>query len=513
MTDFNLGIDPTQLPPIDSVDPVHREQIEGKIRDLTAHARTDEEVVSILEGLLRETAQGMVWDEEGNETRVVGAGDSGYWSPEQIEAETEDAPTGADWTRRGILALLVFALAFLGWYVWARMSPPVEEEVVTEVTPTAVSLEANILSLADELGGRLTMGQPSTIELLPPMSPPGTSGTVLGVINAPIKGRSMEVSPSMNERNDLTQWLFGSVINYVFGVSPTVMDQTALGTTVLIRTDTGRTMSFVCSEQREVAVQQVESVFLQNSPGLTLFPLPSMNNTMKVLWCPYDPMQELANNGGTSTAVSFGEPLIAEPVTMRVNEVEFGARTDGNYGLQLRGSLEADPAVGYGVVIMSIDSPAGRFSPDGDTYTATGALVPWMANFSLPPSALGVPLTLEIRSPTGTSARMELGSFPNPLNSVTVRLELPRWDENTKEVFFDVILTNEGTATARITADMLKASQAERPLPLYLDPIMPMTLPPGRQERFTVRTTPSTSDAVRIQVINTVWDILGVPAQ
>jgi hypothetical protein len=512
-------IDTSRLPAVSSIDPVHREQIEGIIQRETQSASTDAEALAIVERLIDEAQRGMTWDEDGNRTTVHVQDETAFWDESQIEAAATQSGAGdGPGKQQQMLAVgaIVALLLLVAYLLLGRGSAEAGERIepvdgdgqdgLVEVGANSQMMETDLLALSDDLGVRTQIGQPATVELLNPAN--GASVT-LSVINTPVSGRTIPITSEIVEGQMVAQWVAGTVVNYVMGIPVAVMAQMDVGSLILIRTDTAQTYTFTCTERQTRAGQEAE-VFFQDRPGVTLFPLPAPANPVSLLWCPYDPSrEEILVSGGLTQ--SIGEPGEVGEVRLTVTGVRLNQTLDGQLALDVTGRIQATS--GFGMVVMGLTTENGRYSPRGDQFQAGETEGEWLAEFLLPPALVGSQLMLDVRSPTGGSLMIDLGRLPNPVGSLNVTLGPPIWDEPVREVELPVYITNHGESAALLRAADFVANQGGVDVPIRVtDPILMPTLAHGqRQTMVTLRLSPTGSGPVSLQILTTVWELSGFP--
>lgn len=516
-------IDVSRLPPVERIDPVHREQIQRIIREQTQGAATDAEALRVVERLIEEAGQGQTWDEEGNRTTIHVQSESDFWSESQIEAAAASQPNNSSQpdTKQQFIAIgfVVVALFLVTWlFIRSRRpAPEITPVVVVEanageefgngsIDESSVT-EINLLGLSDNLGVRTRIGQPATIELLD--SRTGSSVT-LSVINTPINDRTMPIVPEIAEGQLVAEWVAGTIVNYVVGIPVAVMEQSAVGNTVLVRTDTGATYSFTCTEQLQKQGQESE-VFFQDKPGITLFPLPSPRSPVPILWCPYDPTrEEIMLSGGITH--SRGDQVEIGNIRFSVTDMVINHTLDGQLSLELTGNIQA--STGFGTVVMGLNTDNGRYSPRGDQFQATETEQRWLAQFLLPANLVDNQLYLDVRSPTGGSLVFDLGRLTDPVANLQVSLGSIIWDKASQEIEVNIYFTNNGVSSVRLTNTDFSATQGGvNVLTRIIEPTtMPVLAGGNRQTMITIRLLPAVGQGpVNLQILSTVWEINGNP--
>ncbi|MCP4424864.1 MAG: hypothetical protein GY803_10255 [Chloroflexi bacterium] len=481
----------------------------------TRGAATDNDILSILGALITDTRAGMVWDETGGQQHIV-VDQAAYWDQEQITAEAGLDGLSTNEPGKGMqiasglffVAILLFAIYYFafGRNATPASETPVDDTVMAVSDGEDVVVETDLLALGDELGGYIKIGQPATLEIL---LPDGRAGQTLSVVNAPIEDRQMPILDAMRDNELVTEWVAGTTVNQVYGIPPTWMNQAGVNSRILVRTDTGAVYSFVCVQELSATGQQTE-LFAQDRPGVTLFPLPAPTATIPILWCPYDPEGESAAiAGGLSSSV--GQHVEAGNVRLIVDEWFINHSSNGQLNLDVYGRIQS--TTDYGSVVISLNTPGGKYSPQGEQYQAAPQEAPWLAQFALPPIVENVPLQLEMRSPLGGVALVDLGRILNLQEFVEVDVSDVAWDVSAQEIEVTVILANTHTnSSVLITNDNFLAHQGGDDSPIRVtEPNMPYLLAAGERAAFTVILSPRTSNNVTLSILDTLWEIRGVP--
>lgn len=505
------------LPLLSDIDSSHIEQIEAILAERTAHAPTDSEALQIAQNLLSQVRGGLTFDEEGNEVRLLGEED---WSDQQIEAQAQVTAGGDDREKKKREAIIYgvgfILVAVIGlWFLLGGGDEGSDETAQTEPDPAVgVAVEPGVaerldtLALGDTLGGRIKLGQPRTLEVLPAGN---DQSYTMAVVIAPVDDDGvLPIADEMRDGDLVAEWVFGTVVNYSFGLPEAVINNLQPGTRAVIRTTTGATYQFVCSEKTQNAPQETE-MFSQTRPGLTLFPLPSTTSPVPVLWCPYDPtmesVTELANSGG------IGQEMSIDNVNITVESLTVNEMIDGQISVVAKGQIQA--VEGNGTVIINLDSPIGRYSPLGDQYMAVEAKHEWIAEFILPGTYWDLQTTLDIRSPTGGSAQVSLGKLSNPRSNAQISVDDVSWDETIQEVNLSVSVFNKGDVGFRLTqADVSAYWQGGDVFIRQISPLLPIVVPGNQQVPIDLNLVSSGQTSnFNIQVLDTLWEIQGVPVE
>lgn len=499
------------LPPVNQIPPEYRSVLEEKYNQITSTTATDAEILAVLDSLIQRTEAGMVWDETGKEQFIsVNQGD--YWDESQISTEVDLSGGGEQpgkTTQIVAIVLLVGAVLFTIWYFVAgrNRSDETEQQLVGEIaTIEAPPVEASTLLIGDELGERVKIGQPASLEV---QLPDGRSIT-FGVVNAPVEDRQMPILDAMRLNETTAEWVAGTVVNQVYGLPPAWITQINPGSQVLMRTDTGAVYHFMCLEKTGISGQENE-LFAQNRPGMTLFPLPAYGTPIPVIWCPYNPENERAMIAGGLSA-SLGEHVNAGNVRLVVDDWYINEEMDGQLHLNVLGRIQTLDGA-YGSVVLNLNTSTGKYSPVGDQYQATDQESTWLAVFVLPKVSQGATLQLEVRSPLGGAALVNLGTSPLLDAFITVNVSNASWNDPDKKATANITLVNtHPRSSILVKNEMFQAQQGGGAIGLRItEPTLPYQLRAGERLVLSAEITPANENNINLLILNAIWEIRGIP--
>ena len=155
------------------------------------------------------------------------------------------------------------------------ITPPPAADAATE-TPSlpAVTGSDDVLQTIGGLGGALTIGRPSALEL----HYAATEETIALPIDpsrTTTRGELRYDERTMLSAQPVAVWIFGTVVNYGIGVPEGLVRNLQPGDRVILNTDTGATLPFQVTEKLEAATHEATALLSQNRPGMTLFSLPA----------------------------------------------------------------------------------------------------------------------------------------------------------------------------------------------------------------------------------------------
>ena len=502
------GIDPRQI------DPAYRRVFTGWLDGQLGDAADDQaELAAVNRLLLQMEAGQLIIDDLGRQHALAG---EAVYNDVTVAARLRQWQTAAGKARRekavGVLLLLgalaVLFFAFGGLDLWKGATPEAEPvEVVVEEgdlapTPSPTPIRESVLELADNLGGRVRLGQPRTIEI---RRQGAVEGVTLAIVPAQVddKGVIRYFQPDQAEAEGTAVWVFGTVLNYVFGIAEETARQLQLGDTVVMRSATGAVYAFAIVETLTAEPQQVEIFSQRQSPGLTLFALPASDKTIPVARAIYlAANEELA---GLSALAALGERTLAagQPFTATTLTVDEGL--DGLLTIRVSGQIGGVSAPGDGAndggaaasghpqpLLLSLLTPAGQYgaASGGQLAPPETAAQDWTAVWELPAGFVFGGLRLRVDSLYGPATTIDLGSPPLPGEAVRATITGAVWNETRAELVVSLLVVNSGPGVARLDAAQIIISQQGGELPLIIQPYLPLLLPPGGETAVVARTRP-----------------------
>jgi hypothetical protein len=216
-------------------------------------------------------------------------------------------------------------------------------EVAGEGTPVPtlplpeISGVDDSLQTIGSLGGALTIGRPSAIEL--------TYGRTEETIALAIdpskptpKGELRYNEATMLSDNPVAVWLFGTVLNYAIGIPDSMVRNLEPGDRIALGTDTGASLRFVVAETGQGANYEAGRLLSQNRLGLTLFALPAIaEDDVAFAFANYDVASE---EGQGQVVYEVGEPFaLSAGGDLQVSTVQFSHTADGSIRIVIEGLL------------------------------------------------------------------------------------------------------------------------------------------------------------------------------
>jgi hypothetical protein len=511
----NNGTDASQI------EPAYRLAFEQWLDTQLVSATTEEAEYEILTRLipLMESGQ-LIVDDNGREHQLVGGV---VYDDATVAARIRRHEAANQSGRREkilygllILGVVTFILIALGVFTsGGDDEADVVAGVETEIPPTPTPIRENVLELADDLGGRVALGQPRTIEIRHGAT---EDNITLAIVPAQVDENGLIPYFKPNSYGDDTEevavWVFGTVINYVFGIPEDMVRGLSLDDTILMRTATGAVYAFAITEQFTAEPQEVELFSQRQAPGITLFALPASGEPLPMARAIYlaanEELTGLAPVAGVSEEISIGG------IPFGVDAVSVDQTLDGLLDVQVAGHIGAsETASSSNPLLVSLASPTGQYAPEGGGQLYAGPTAgEWTFSWRLPADLLLESARLQANSLYGESAVIDLGSLPSLDKALSLTVLNADWDEFNGEatVFLEVI--NEGQGTARLDTSYLKLTQQGGDIPATILPNLPTLIEPGGQFRLELRFRPlAPSQPVLLQAGHSLWEINGLPDQ
>jgi len=503
------------------IEPAYRLAFEQWLDTQLASATTEEAEYEIVTRLipLMESGQ-LIVDDNGREHQLVGGA---VYDDATVAARIRRHEAANQNGRREkilygllILGVVVFVLIALG--VFSAGGGKDAEAIAgaaTEIPPTPTPISENVLELADDLGGRVELGQPRTIEIRHRAT---EENITLAIVPAQVdeNGLIPYFKPNSygDDTEDVAVWVFGTVINYVFGIPEEMVRGLAIDDTILMRSATGAVYAFAITEQFTAEPQEVELFSQRQVPGITLFALPASGEPLPMARAVYLAANEELT--GLAPVAAVGEEISISGVPFVVNAVSVDQTLDGLLVVQVTGRIGAsETASSSNPFLVSLASPTGQYAPEGGGQLYAGPTAgEWTLSWQLPADQLLESARLLANSLYGQSAVIDLGSLPSPDTALSLTVLKADWDELSGEATVSLEATNEGQGTARLDASYLKLSQQGGDVPTTILPVLPTLIEPGGQLRLELRFRPLAPGLpVLLQAGQSLWEINGLPDQ
>jgi hypothetical protein len=429
--------------------------------------------------------------------------------------------------RRTLMKLGIFAaiaLLFLLFAVRGRAQREAERKVVEAGAPTAEpsaavgaigatatpALPLPVITSVDEslqtiggLGGALTIGRPSAIELAY-----GRTEETVALAIDPSKptprGELRYNEATMRSGKPVAVWLFGTVLNYAVGIPDSLVRNLAPGDRITLSTDTGASLRFVVAETWQGHSYEAGRLLSQNRLGLTLFALPAAaENDVSFAFAHYDVTSEEER---AQVTYGVGETLSgAAGSELRLTDVHFSHTATGELRIVASGDISR-PVSGQ-VVMLSLTAGSEQTTAVPLAPDETGA---WQTAFVVPGSVTGLPLFAEFRTlPEGGLSVVGLGEAPHLIDHLDIAITAAWWDAAAAQAVVTVSTHNPGQGAVHLGPDfirLLNEGGDAYESAGQVTPRLPLLIGPGETVGIVVPFSPLRA-SMRLQLGADLWEI------
>lgn len=465
----------------------------------------------------------------------------------QLAQSSLDEPDNTAERRRTLIKMGVFvavALLFLFFVFRGRAQREGEQESPAEGTPVAETADEGTattgtaapapplpeitgaddsLQTIGSLGGALTIGRPSAIELRYSRTEE-TIALAIDPSKPTPKGELRYSEATMLSDNPVAVWLFGTVLNYAIGIPDSMVRNLTPGDRITLSTDTGASLNFVVTEIGQGANYDAGRLISQNRLGLTLFALPAIaEGDVSFAIAGYDVTHE---EGEGQAVYEVGDTFALSPGgEMQVLAVQFSHTADGAIRIVING-VASDLSDGQSIMLSltssSEQTTAVLLTPDDNgnwqvTFTLPGGVtgLPPSASLEPAPSLLrGQALVAEFRIlPGGNLAIVQLGVTPNLVEQLEVEITGAWWDAARDQVVVMISVHNPGEGAVYLSPEFIqlatKGGDADE-LTGQITPRLPTLINPGETTGIVVSFLPHDT-SVQLQIDADLWEVSGFP--
>ena len=429
-----------------------------------------------------------------------------------------------------VAGLLLAVCLFLFWAVRARAQraeartiPPTETVAVVSAAiptpqPTAALPEITgadeTLKTVGGLGGTLTLGRPSSLELHY-ASTEETIALPIDPSRPTNKGELRYDEARMLSDNPVAVWLFGTVMNYAIGIPEAMVRNLQPGDRLTVNTDTGAILHFIVSEQWVGANHETGRWLSQNRTGVTLFALPASAETeVAFVFASYDLLSEAAASAPLHTV---GEVVaLDQNDTFQIETIVYEHTESGALQIELSGkaALGSSKQQAAQPLWLALSATWGQSDAIALTPETDGS---WTATFTLPDAALGVPLFAELRALPSHVVTVALDAVPELADQLEISVSAAQWQPKQQTASITVTIHNPSLSKIYLSSDSVSLShpQGGDALDLTLQPInglqpLPVLLLAGETLTETV-TFLTTQSPIHLQIGTDRWEISGIP--
>ena len=395
--------------------------------------------------------------------------------------ETPVAETGADGVQLGALT----------------PTPP-----LPEVTGVDDSLQT-----IGGLGGALTIGRPSAIELRYSRTEE-TIALAIDPSKPTPRGELRYNEATMQSDNPVAVWLFGTVLNYAVGVPDSMVRNLTPGDRITLSTDTGASLRFVVAETRTGTNYEAGRLLSQNRIGLTLFALPAVAaDDVSYAFANYDVSGE-AEKG--QVVYQIGESFsLGAADDFQITGIQASHIADENLHIVVEGRQNMPVNQ---TIMLSLT--AGREQAMAVELTM-GAAGEWETAFTLPAGVAGLPLLAELRAlPGGELALVGLGEAPRLVEQLQISVTGAAWDGARNEAVITVSVHNPADGAVYLGSEfiqLLPEGGDAYELTGQVIPRLPTFVGSGETLELMMTFLPVSASA-QVRIGADLWELVGLPA-
>lgn len=457
------------------------------------NAKTDEDEYLILVDLLGKTERGeLIIDETGNPNNQLL---ELAWNDERVEADIAlkrgRTVKPRDYLLIGGLGILLFGFLL---YTFGFFSPA-PTEIVEEIEPTleatalptvdVTPISQRSLEISTSLGGRIQVAEPRTIEFLGE----NIQRTLAIVPTSPNQSGSVNfLAPEQAE--DAVVWIYGTVINYVMGASPTYVRSLTLGDDVILRTNTGQTYQFEIVDLFETEPQKVE-IFSQNeTPGITIFEMPAETGVVQVARARYLNNDEVIASPLIDGAI--GNIITSHPeVQIILNDVVANQTANQLLEIQATGNYLDHQGTSPAPVVMYLSDGGTEYSPtSGGQIDGKGE---WLTTWSVPIETIADYQLVMKTFTTPEEIVFDLSDLPDPRTELGFSTPQITFDPSTSVGTFSLDVVNSGEGVVFLYADDFAFSHQNLQTVFNHNLLFPTQVPPGGQLSIQINFIPDLS--------------------
>lgn len=535
--ELNIKQELSEIPP--EYQDAFRQAIERELAD-TEQNRTDTDILNYLRQRRDDFKRGGFIRPDGRPGMVALNPDTMYEQalPELAQSSLGEEDNTAE-RRRTLIKIGVFVgvtLLFLFFVFRGRAQREGEQEATAEGTPVAevagegtpvptpplpeITGVDDSLQTIGSLGGALTIGRPSAIELHYSRTEE-TIALAIDPSKPTPKGEMRYSEATMLSDNPVAVWLFGTVLNYAIGIPDSMVRNLEPGDRITLNTDTGASLSFIVAETRQGANYEAGRLLSQSRLGLTLFSLPAgAEDDVSFALANYDIASE---EGQGQPVYSLNEQIsLSGGGSLTITAVHVSHDTNGELRIVVGGAaneLRNSQTIMLSLTANNEQTTAIELMPD-----ETGE---WQTNFIMPDTIASHPLLAEVRTlPDSNLTMVQLGDAPRLLEQLDIGITDAWWEEETTQLVFTASITNTGEGDTYLGSDFIQTlertgstQRIERSpeggdayeFSGQVTPSLPRLIHPGETVGIRVTFLPQ-APSVRVQIGSDLWEITGVPA-
>jgi hypothetical protein len=381
-------------------------------------------------------------------------------------------------------------------------SPPTATPPLPEVAAAD-----NTLETIGNLGGKLTLGRPASLEIVYRQN---EEKVALAIDPSLItkQGELQFQESVMTSDNPVAVWVFGTVVNYAIGIPDAMIRNLSPGDWIILNTDTGDILRFVVTEILNGDNYDTSQYLSQDHIGLTLFSLPAQQaNQVGFALASYDISQESASIIAPSP---IGEPVPLGGYQLTIHDFTISHTLAGDASLVISGTLTGQDAINTIIVSLSgrqNQTEALTLNPSTDTEKT------WEIAYQISDDFLGGEVLAEFRTlPGGDLATISLGRLSQLNDALNVQNITAHWDSEKGEGIILIHMLNSGVGDVWVQPDFVHATiegGAHDAIFYQLTPALPVQLVPGEELHLRLAFLPPTASATESATESAVILLVG----
>jgi hypothetical protein len=331
-------------------------------------------------------------------------------------------------------------------------------------------------------------------------------------------------------------WLYGSVINYVFGIEATrdnraLLEGLALGDEIVVTTRSGSATTFAVSSREQVAVDRPD-LLAQHAPGATLILLESGSASERLVVQARYVSSDVAEEVAAGRVVSLGETAQLENLQVTVNGVSYlYDRPEApagfayyliDYHLQNVGAAAVDSTelsmvladdLGNLYALNPVASRLGNSPPLGGPI-APGQEIDASAGYQIPATLQSQTVRWQVTLiPTGSQIQVNIAfqDVVEPQQGTSVQLQEAEVSVDGTGVLLTGQISNVGTQPLVVSPDnLVLQSEGTVYLMLSTNPAFPWVIAPGESQAFAVTFQRPAGDTAIFTALNQPFQLNGL---
>lgn len=376
------------------------------------------------------------------------------------------------------------------------------------------------------------------------------TGTISATVDIPatltLNGRSFTIQPQLIPENgvwspdvgdDSAAWVYGTIVNYVFGLPDTddnqaVMDLLSPGDEFEMVTHEG--IQYVFSFQsKDMVAASDRDIYTQQSPGATIILTdgsaeerlvvkgryvvpPDMGDNFQANTCQVGEMCQVGNMEIAVTGTAYDPSQGSAPDGFAYYRVDYQIENVGSSAIDTNNlQLALTDELGNQYALNSMASQSGNY-PVLRGPLNVGQIIQATAGYQVPASLESGTVQWVI-SDVGTGAQIQVvidyGGGSNAAQQTNITLLGATITPDNASLMMDGQVTNLGSQQIVVTQQDLSLRTADGAsfLLLATNPELPWTIPPGGTLQFFVRYQNPQADAALFTVLNQSFQLSFVP--